>query len=310
MFEKKIKVLSFGELLWDQFGDKQEIGGAPFNFSAHLVRLGAQVELISAVGNDLLGNTTLEMICKFNIETNYVSVSSYPTGVCQVTTNHLGFPSYGLKEEVTYDNIILTDEQIKHIVNDYNVFYYGTLAQRSDISRNTLNTILSSCKFNEIFCDLNIRQKYYNIEMIENCLTHCTILKVSREEYLILEELDIVQIKRIDYKNEYDFSLALCKTLNEKYHIKIIIITMDKDGAMLYQSDNNEIVISEKPRNKVVSTVGAGDSFSACFLYNYLQKVNLNECINRAVELSDFVVTALGAVPEYPSDLLERISKF
>jgi sugar/nucleoside kinase (ribokinase family) len=65
---------------------------------------------------------------------------------------------------------------------------------------------------------------------------------------------------------------------------------------------------SNLPKNKVISTVGAGDNFSACFLYNFLHKVSIIECINRAVELSDFVVTALGAVPEYPSDLLEKIS--
>jgi len=82
---------------------------------------------------------------------------------------------------------------------------------------------------------------------------------------------------------------------------------MDKDGSMLFYPEKKDLILSKEPKNKVVSTVGAGDSFSACFLYNYLQNVNLKECVDRAVELSDFVVTSLGAVAEYPVNLLETI---
>lgn len=305
-----MKLIAFGEILWDKFDNKLEIGGAPLNFSAHFVKLGGQANIISSIGNDSLGDMTIKALQNFCIEQDFISISPLPTGICHVSISEAGFPVYDLIHGVAYDSITLQEKQVKQIQEEYNILYLGTLAQRSETSRNTLNKILLNSHFHEVFCDLNIRQQYYNTEVIKNCLEHCTILKVSREEYHIFETLKIVSVSTADYDSELDFSLALCKALTSQYSIKIIIITMDKDGALLYDSKSDNIIISEKPKNKAVSTVGAGDSFSACFLYNYLQSVSLKACINRAVALSDFVVTRLGAVPEYPSELLNKITDY
>jgi fructokinase len=47
--------LSFGEILYDVFPDKKTLGGAPLNVSAHLAKLGAEGAIVSAIGNDELG---------------------------------------------------------------------------------------------------------------------------------------------------------------------------------------------------------------------------------------------------------------
>lgn len=288
-----MKILAFGEILWDVFGDKKEIGGAPFNFAAHMSKLGADCYMASALGNDELGREANINVSQLGIKNNFISVLEKPTGYCQVTLDG-NTPNYELVGDVAYDYIP------KRIINEaFDAFYMGTLAQRSDISRSTLNTLLNELKVKEVFFDINIRQKYYSKEIIEGSLFHATILKISREEMNVFNLLSICNADKTE---------LLCISLSEKYKkLKLILITLDKDGAMLFDCTNKEFIYSKKPQSKVVSTVGAGDSFSACFLYNYLNVVNKKDCLDRAVTLSDYVVTKLGAIPEYEQGLLEKI---
>ena len=53
------KILCFGEVLWDVYPDKIEIGGAPFNVYHRLHSFGLDVNFISSVGKDKLGNNVI-----------------------------------------------------------------------------------------------------------------------------------------------------------------------------------------------------------------------------------------------------------
>lgn len=289
---KKIKILAFGEILWDIFGDKKEIGGAPFNFAAHTAKLGAECAIVSAVGNDELGSDALKKVKELEIRTDYITVSDRKTGFCRVTFDG-NTPKYELVSGVAYDYI-----KKPTITEQYDAFYMGTLAQRSGYSRDTLMGLLREVNSKEVFFDINIRQKYYTKEIIEDSLNYTSILKISREEMGVFSELGISE-----FKDEKD----LCRSLSAKYPLKLILVTLDKDGAMLFDCSKKEATYSKKPQSQVVSTVGAGDSFSACFLYNFLDGVPLDLCLDRAVTLSDFVVTKLGAIPDYKNNIINLI---
>ena len=59
-----MKVLSFGEILWDVYNDKKCIGGAPLNFAAHIAKHGDEAFMLSSIGKDSLGDETLDaLIC-------------------------------------------------------------------------------------------------------------------------------------------------------------------------------------------------------------------------------------------------------
>lgn len=287
-----MKILIFGEILWDVFGDKKEIGGAPFNFAAHLTKLSADSYIVSALGNDELGKEANEKINELGINSDYIKFVDKPTGYCKVSFEG-NTPNYNLVSGVAYDFI-----PYQSINGEFDAFYMGTLAQRNDVSRETLNSLLKNHKYKEVFFDINIRQNYYTHEIIENSLRHTTILKISREEIGVFSSLNICPTDDIQ---------KTCSALSEKYHLKLILVTLDKDGAMFFDCKNKNAVYSRKPISKVVSTVGAGDSFSACFLYNYLEGKKPETCLDRAVTLSDYVVTKLGAIPEYNQGLLKQI---
>ena len=283
-----IRVCSVGEVLWDLFESDRKIGGAPFNFSAHLSRLGADVTFVSAVGSDPLGSETLERIRAMGLSADSVAVlPDRPTGYCAVSLID-GTPHYDLAEGVAYDYIPLPSETVLN--GRYDALYFGTLASRNPASARTRDALIRACVSGEVFFDINIRGRFWSPESLAGVLPYVTILKFSREEMDVFGQGD---------------EQSICDNLFRTYpNLRLIVLTRDKDGAWIF--DGRTVLMSEKPRSSVVSTVGAGDSFSACFLYNYLAKQDLSVCLDRAIRLSDYVVTQLGAIPDYPDGLLER----
>ena len=292
----KPTVLSFGEVLWDLFPDSRVIGGAPFNFAAHLSKLGAEVAFVSAVGQDDLGDAAAEQVRLMGMTDAYVTrLAEYATGFCKVTLEN-GTPSYDLKRDVAYDHIPVPAKLPKAV----DALYCGTLASRMEDSFATLKNLLAEVETREVFFDVNIRGKDWSAELLRTVLPYTTVLKFSREESAVLAGA-------LGITGE-DLCAAMCRALATEYpKLKQILVTLDKDGSFVYITEEDRILYSPKPGSKAISTVGAGDSFSACYVYNLLTGADTETCLTRATALSDYVVTQLGAVPEYPAELLSRI---
>lgn len=275
-----MKILSFGEILWDVFPNEKKIGGAPFNFAAHCAILGSESYLVSAVGADENGSDAIEEAKKLGINTKYIYVSrKYPTGACNVTLND-GLPSYKLESNTAYDHIpdTLPNES-------FDAIYMGTLAMRNAESRRTFEKILKYTPAAEVIFDVNFRGDFYSRELVDTLMRHTTILKISGEELPFFGNKGTVQT---------------AMELSKKYpKLKHICITLGEEGALVYHCKAKALFCADAPKVDVISTVGAGDSFAACFLVNYLKKQKVGKCLDRAVALSSYVVTQLEAVPAY-----------
>ena len=291
---KKVKIAVFGEILWDIFGDERRIGGAPFNFAAHASRLGADVDMISAVGDDELGRTAVDVAKGFGMRTDDVAVLDVDTGYCRVTLEN-SLPSYELVGGVAYDKIPMPESCVPA-----DAFCFGTLAQRGEVSATTLLRLLAQKeRYGEIFYDVNIRGNHWARGVIDESAKAATILKLSREEVVMMD---------IDTAYEVGGEERVCVVLAKKYpNLRLIALTLDKDGSVVYETATGHMYRSPMPTSKPVSTVGAGDSFSACFLVNYLRGEGIEASLARATALSDYVVTQLGAVPDYPPALAAQI---
>ena len=174
-----MKIISFGEIIWDIYPDASHIGGAPLNFAAHAARQGAESLLVSAVGDDALGTAAREQLLRFGVDDSLVTtVAELPTGQCRVTLDKENMPHYDLLADTAYD-AISCDTKL-----NCDAFAFGTLIQRSAHNRRTLQQLLESGQFREVFCDLNIRPPYYARDSVECCLHHATILKVRRPTLL------------------------------------------------------------------------------------------------------------------------------
>ncbi len=280
------KVLVFGEILYDLFEEKAEVGGAPFNFAAHFASLGGDAELVSAVGKDALAHMAQIELDKKKVGRKYVARTDLPTGYCQVTLKD-GSPTYKLAEGVAFDHIPLPQ-----IDEHFDALYFGTLAQRSVSSQNTLYRLLEG-SYEDVFLDVNVRKPFYSRNLLEKSIEKATMMKISREEAFVL----------LPYTAPEDY----CNTIMAHYpHLRQVILTLDKDGSMVCDRTKGKF-FSPKPQSVAVSTVGAGDAFSACYLYHHLLKHDIPTCLTAATLLSDYVVTKLGAVPELPEELKKQI---
>ena len=293
-----MKAISFGEILWDIIENKAHIGGAPFNLTAHLAKMGMKSYIISALGDDELGHQAMDNVNLFKMNDSFIStLNNHPTGTVDVELTGAGIPTYIIHEDTAWDNIILSKEQFNELSNNnWDVFCFGTLAQRTESNRKLLFEILESITAKHIFYDVNLRQEYYHKEWIEASLTKTTILKVNDEEAVFLSEQLFGKTL-----TEKQFAIELSK----KYSIDLVCITRGGEGVAVYHNGQFDEIPSVKI--KVADTVGAGDSFSAGFLFAYLSGKNPEKSAEFAVKVGGFVASSYGAIPKYSEKLMNDI---
>lgn len=285
MKTNKPVIIGIGELLWDMLPSGKRAGGAPVNFVYHASRLGAEGYAISAVGKDDAGAEIISELEKNGIN-YYAPQLDYPTGYVPVSLKD-GIPTYSITEHVAWDHIPLTDEAVA-LVKRADAICFGTLAQRSDTSRNTINALIDTApeKALKIF-DINIRQHYYTKELIEASLQKASLFKINDEELAMLRDL-------FQLANEND---AACGSLLERFNLTHLILTAGGEYSTVYTQEEASTIPT--PRVEVVDTVGAGDSFTGAFVYSLLTGKTVREAHEQAVKTAAFVCTQAGAWVQY-----------
>lgn len=289
-----MKILSFGEIIWDIYENGRFIGGAGLNFAAHSAKCKADSFMLSGVGNDELGKSAKKKTREFGVNADFIKKSDKKTGQCIVTLDENATPCYNVLEDTAYDNIIITDNDIEKIKGlHFDALYFGTLIQRNSVSKEALKKICENCTFPEIVCDINLRKNCYDSESVEFCFKNATVLKISEEEEPLLKELGI-------YSSNLNSLEDICEEICEKYsNIRYIIFTLGEKGALVYSSKDKKVFKESGVKVKVRSTVGAGDSFFAAWTASYLSGKSVEEATKRAIKLSSFVVSNTDAIPEY-----------
>lgn len=284
--KKRKSILSVGEIIWDVFDGGARIGGATLNFAAHCALLGADSNLLSAVGYDELGDKAMNAISDLGVRMELIERVNYPTGSCKVTLDDKGVPRYDVARDVAYDHLTLPQKELP----TYDALYFGTLIQRSDDSRAVLKSVLAGKKARVVMCDVNLRKDCYNEESAQLCLSSATILKISKEEEPLLRSMGL-------YTPISSSELDVAKAIADRYkNISVIVFTKGSDGSSAY-CRNGEAVYQPALGGTAVSTVGAGDSFSAAFLMSYLRGQSVAEALKNGAELGGYVVACEGAVP-------------
>ena len=278
-----MKILSFGEIIWDVYENESFIGGAPLNLAAHCSKQGADSFMLSSVGNDDLGKDALEIVKSFNVKTDFVSINKEKeTGKCIVTLNENGVPSYNVLTDVSYDYIKALDNINE---TEFDFFCFGTLALRSKENLETVKSILENSNVRKVYCDINIRPPFFSDETILFALSNANIIKISDEEMHFVT--DACGLKELD-------------DIAEKYNnLEFILFTQGESGATVYDCKNKKTYFENAPKVEVASTVGAGDSFGATFICEYFKTNDTEKSLKKATEISAFVVSKKEAIPEY-----------
>ena len=291
--QQKRYVVGLGEALWDVLPEGKKLGGAPANFAYHAGQFLGQDNTIavSALGEDKLAEETIESLKAHGL-TFLMPRVPYPTGTVQVTLDEQGIPSYDIKENVAWDNIPF-DSDVQAIARQCRAVCFGSLAQRNVVSRETIQRFLdltpADCM--KIF-DINLRQNFYSKEVIQESLRRCNVLKINDEELVIIGRM--FGYPGLDIENK-------CWLILGKYDLDMLVLTCGTNGSYVFTP--GQMSFQETPKVEVADTVGAGDSFTGSFCAAIISGMPVADAHRRAVEVSAYVCTQNGAMPELPARL-------
>lgn len=289
------KVVGIGEALWDVLPDGRKIGGAPANFAYHVGQFGLESCVVSAVGNDALGDEIVDIFAGKGLD-SLVERVPYPTGTVQVEIDQAGVPQYEIKEGVAWDNIPYT-ARLETLAQKTRAVCFGSLAQRSVVSRQTIARFLDAMPKDDdrlVVFDINLRQGFYNAEILQESMQRCNVLKINDEELVTVSRM--FGYPGIDLKDK-------CWILLGKYDLKMLILTCGVNGSYVFTPGH--VSFLPTPSVEVADTVGAGDSFTAAFIASLLRGENVESAHRRAVETSAYVCTQRGAMPVLPHELTD-----
>lgn len=288
-------VVGMGEALWDVLPEGKKIGGAPANFAYHVSQFGLPGYVVSAVGDDALGREIVENFTSKGLN-QLIAEVPYPTGTVQVEIDQAGIPQYDIKENVAWDNIPYTDS-LEALARKTKAVCFGSLAQRNVVSRETINRFLDAMPQSDdslVVFDVNLRQGFYNKEILCNSMSRCNILKINDEELVTVSRM--FGYPGIDLQDK-------CWILLGKYNLKMLILTCGINGSYVFTPGN--VSFQPTPKVEVADTVGAGDSFTAAFISSILKGKSVQEAHSRAVQTSAYVCTRKGAMPILPAELTD-----
>ena len=284
-------IAGLGEALWDCLPEGRKIGGAPANFAYHASQFGFEAYAVSAVGNDALGDETIEALQRNGLRLVMPRVD-FPTGQVQVTLDEDGVAAYDIREGSAWDNIPFTPE-IEQLAGQCRAVCFGSLAQRSEVSRHTIYRFLDSTPRDcmRVF-DINLRQNFYSKEVIQESLRRSSVLKINDEELVIIGRM--FGYPGLDIENK-------CWLILGKYNLDMLILTCGVNGSYVFS--RGAMSYLETPRVEVADTVGAGDSFTGAFVASLLAGRTIPEAHRTAVGISAYVCTQNGAMPAVPREL-------
>lgn len=282
--EKKKVIVGIGELLWDMLPTGKAIGGAPANFAYHAGRLGEEGWVISAVGDDILGQEIMDVLNGKRVR-SLVAISKRPTGTVQVTLDDAGVPSYIITEDVAWDDIPFSSE-MKELASRTDAVCFGSLVQRGRSRASVLKFMEALPSSALKVFDINLRQHFYTPEILEESLRIADVLKINDEE--------IVTVAGMFGLGE-DMREA-CRKLMDMYSLKFVLLTKGAQGSEVITRD--ESIPQGVGKINVVDTVGAGDAFTAAFTVAYLNGKSLADAQKLAGEVTAYVCSHKGAMPE------------
>ncbi len=291
-------VVGLGEVLWDCFPDSRRPGGAPANVAFHAHQLGQRGVICSRIGDDELGRELLAYLDARDLDTRHVQRDcSRPTGYVTVNTTNPDRPLFIIHEHVAWDALEF-NEELESLMSAAAAVCFGTLAQRSLRSRETIHHCLSAAQNTLIVYDVNLRQNWYERGWIERSLRAAHIVKLNIDELAVLASL---------LETESADPQRFAADLRARFGVELVCVTRAEEGCLLIGRDETADVPGV--RVEVADAVGAGDAFTAALISARLRGWGLQRAARFANEVGALVAARPGAMPALAAELADLIAK-
>ena len=287
------KIICFGEVLWDMLPTGKLAGGAPMNVAYHLNALGVAATVISRVGNDDLGAELLDFLIKKEVPTDFIQTDkTHSTGLVNVELDEKGSPTYEIAMPVAWDFIENTEGGLSEVATA-DALVFGSLVCRHEVSRQTLFDLIHVAK-TKVF-DVNLREPFYDKDIIELLLTEANIVKMNEHE------LDIIS----SWYGRLPTFQEKAHAVQQHFDLDSLIISHGSIGA--YCLEDGELYFQPSFKVTVQDTIGSGDAFLAGFLFEKMQGRHPQDCLITACRAGAYVATHSGATPLMNQDILRGI---
>jgi fructokinase len=289
-----VRVASLGEFLWDIIGGQELLGGATFNFSVQLTRLGHDVCFISAVGDDDRGRRALQAAARLGLSTQFIStVKVAPTGVVSVDVGAQGQPSYVLHRPAAYDFAALPNPDLRP---DW--IYHGTLQLIEPRMLFLLHQLLRRNPSAKRFYDINLRKDSYTAPLVMELLALAYVVKLNEDELETVQQMA---------GTSYQSTETFCRAYASRFQWEAVCVTRGERGCAILS--HGEYVEVDGVEVNVADTVGAGDAFAAAFLHGLDQGWPIAKIGEFANRLGALVASRAGGVPEWSWSELDNFGE-
>lgn len=280
-------VIGLGEVLWDIFADSRRPGGAPANVAFQASQLGCRGIVCSRVGRDPLGGELLAFLTGQGMVTDFIQQDPlHPTGTVTVDTSQPAHPRFIIHENVAWDYLEF-DQPWRELAGQAAAICFGTLAQRSPVSRQTIHRVLQAASPHcLIVYDVNLRQSWYQRDWIEASLAAATWAKMNADE-----AVELARLLELGWHDEVVFA----RSLQQRYGLKAACVTRAERGAILVTGPT--VVDQPGQPVQVVDAVGAGDAFTAAWIAAGLWRWPPAFQVAFANRVGALVATRPGAMP-------------
>lgn len=285
-------VVGIGEVLWDLLPGGKQLGGAPANLVYHAAGLGARGFIVSRIGQDALGEELTGFLDRQGLSRGWITRDgAHPTGTVSVTLEADGKPRYVIHRDVAWDFIPDTPAALT-LAGGAPAVCFGSLGQRAPVSRATIRRFVAAAPPDawRVF-DINLRQSFFDRDVIDSSLRLANVLKISDEELPVVARL-------LNTPADPDAGLI---ELSRRYSLKMIALTLGAHGSVLY--DGRQFYRQAGMPVKVIDTVGAGDAFTAALIMGLLRGLPPPQTNAWANRLASYVCSQAGAMPPIPADL-------
>ena len=287
---KRPTIISLGEVLWDLFPDGERFGGAPANFACHAAIQGADVTMLSAVGDDKNGHDAIGILSAYGIDVSLMQIiPDAPTGTVGVALDNNGKPTFVIHQGSAWDRLVWNDAMASRITTA-DAVSFGTLGQRGAVSRATIRRAVEAAATKGIPCilDINLRPPFFDAEMIRDSVQLASILKLSDDE--LVEVCSACSISETSRPN------VMLQGLLEFGSLDMVVLTRGENGAVLVTHEG--MITQDRINRNVIDTVGAGDAFTAAFLVGELRGYPHDQNLRKSCEVAAATCAHSGAVLE------------
>lgn len=333
MSQKQFDLITFGRSSIDLYsqnigtdfvdikGFDAFVGGSPLNIAVGAKRLGATATLITALGNDKIGDFVLHFLEKEKINTTAI----WRLDNARTSAVVLGieppdrFPLVYYRENAA-DSQVTIDQVIAAEIGKYRLLEISGTALNIEPSRSAAfyAVEVASESQTDVILDIDFRaDQWKDIRsfglMVRALLPKVKIAIGTEEEILAatLQSTDQVRIKHQQISAPEisgDIDLSIQKIL--KSGPEILIVKRGAKGSSIYYKDGRQEDVPGYPV-EVLNVLGAGDAFASGFIYGYLQGWDLFKSCRMGNASGAWVVQKPGCANDMPyhDELMEFISK-